>query len=61
MELFKIVESEFVSQDTLIIVSPLTIEEARHCATIYDLVKVLFEKKKVVVLTNLKQVEDATN
>lgn len=53
LELFKIAETEYISDDTIILISPLTYEETRKCKTVEEVFKLLFEKKRMIVVQNV--------
>jgi len=55
MEVFKIVEDKNVPDDTLILISPLTMDEVRSCKSMEEVFQVLMRKKKLVVLENLNR------
>jgi len=58
LEMFKIIPTEYVSEDTIILISPLTYEETTKCKTIEEVFKLLFKKKKIAVIQNLNGVKN---
>lgn len=53
LEMFKIIPTEYVSEDTIILISPLTYEETTKCKTIEEVFQLLFEKKKMIIVQNV--------
>lgn len=56
-ELFKIVPSEYVPDDTIVLLSPLSYEETKKCATIEDVFKLLFKKRKISIIRNFRELK----
>ena len=53
LELFKIMQSEYIPEDTIVLISPLTYEETTKCKTVEEVFQLLFEKKKIAVVQNV--------
>jgi hypothetical protein len=47
---FRIVESKMVTDDTLILVSSLTMDKIKDCHTMMEVFKLLLEKKNLILV-----------
>jgi len=57
LELFKIMQTEHIPEDTIVLISPLTYKEVKECKTVEEIFKLLFKKKRIIAIQNLNRVK----